>query len=937
MAERGRQILVRLSAGVAAIALAGLVASHAPAAAVTDSSARLYQEAVDLLDKGDGNAAFVKLRNAVKADPENAAARFELARLHLLRGDVPSAEKEARAALARDFDRAKIEPLLGEILLIAGNAGDALELLTGEAGDADDRATVRAMRARAFLMLRDVDAAATEISAGDALGGQSVLLEIVASHVEQMRGDLDAAEARADRALALAPDFEEAILQQAELRRLAGDNAAAVAGFTRLLEKSPTHHRARGARALAFAAMGEDAKARQDAETVLERDPLDPIASYVKALALTRADDLAGAKAALLASPASLDYAPGLFLKASLDFALGDLADSRVALGRFRAVAPESRAGIILAAAIALKDNDPLTAERLLAPVVAAAPNDPRGVALLASAYEALGRPAAASALVSRLADAEPTDEARSLDDARLALAAGRSAEGIEGLELIAKGSRPADASALLALAHAARGDYVKARAAADRLVEAAGRTAITENLYAAVALMEGDRADARRRLEAALALDAGFTAAAINLARLDRIDGNTAAAYDRYASVLKAAPTELRALLGIASLARSAAEMDAALSRFETAVTEAPKDDAIAAGYVSTLIDWRMSARALTVARAAAARMPEKPAVLTALARAESAEGLVSSAVTTRRRIVALRPADIQSRLDLAATLIADKAYGEAATVMDEALRLAPHAPELVRLRLDVEVKAKGLDAAMPLVDRLYKDMPNQRLAKLERSRLLAESGRPKDAIRDLAALYDETKSAAALLPFYAALRAAGDVKTAEAALKAHMAAYPGAHEVERFWFTHLISVRRFEEATAVGEALAEADPRNAVVLNNLAWLYGEAGRREDARRLAEEAHLLSPEEPSFADTLGWLLLQDGELQRARTLLGRAAASAPDNPDIAFHYAAALERTGAEIEAIAMLDTLLSAGADFDARKAAEALRAELAQRTNR
>lgn len=81
---------------------------------------------------------------------------------------------------------------------------------------------------------------------------------------------------------------------------------------------------------------------------------------------------------------------------------------------------------------------------------------------------------------------------------------------------------------------------------------------------------------------------------------------------------------------------------------------------------------------------------------------------------------------------------------------------------------------------------------------------------------------------------------------------------------------------------ATQAYEQLIDANPEDAVALNNLAWLL-----REDdlprARALAERAAELQPESAPILDTYGWLLHLAGEHDEAVTYLERAAALAPE------------------------------------------------------
>lgn len=112
------------------------------------------------------------------------------------------------------------------------------------------------------------------------------------------------------------------------------------------------------------------------------------------------------------------------------------------------------------------------------------------------------------------------------------------------------------------------------------------------------------------------------------------------------------------------------------------------------------------------------------------------------------------------------------------------------------------------------------------------------------------------------------------------------------------------------------------DSDP---LVLNNNAVAYDRLGRRGDALRLAQRAHVLTPSDPQVQDTLGWMILRSGgNKARALSLIRSASAAAPGNLQIRWHLANALAENGQRAEAKRMIAALREfAGpgqrADFD------------------
>jgi tetratricopeptide (TPR) repeat protein len=95
-----------------------------------------------------------------------------------------------------------------------------------------------------------------------------------------------------------------------------------------------------------------------------------------------------------------------------------------------------------------------------------------------------------------------------------------------------------------------------------------------------------------------------------------------------------------------------------------------------------------------------------------------------------------------------------------------------------------------------------------------------------------------------------------------------------------------------KWPEAIRIYEGLrSRVGDRDAALLNNLAWAYGEQRQYDRAIPLAEKAWNLDKNNPATTDTLGWLLFKSGK-DRARglTLIERAARGAPTDAQIRAH-----------------------------------------------
>lgn len=93
--------------------------------------------------------------------------------------------------------------------------------------------------------------------------------------------------------------------------------------------------------------------------------------------------------------------------------------------------------------------------------------------------------------------------------------------------------------------------------------------------------------------------------------------------------------------------------------------------------------------------------------------------------------------------------------------------------------------------------------------------------------------------------------------------------------------------------------EAGLAADPRSVGAANNLAYLLSEQGDQENAYRFAAQAQELAPGDPHVGDTFGWILYKRGEYDRAVKLLKDAAAKLPDSPSVQYHLGMTAQKLG--------------------------------------
>lgn len=134
------------------------------------------------------------------------------------------------------------------------------------------------------------------------------------------------------------------------------------------------------------------------------------------------------------------------------------------------------------------------------------------------------------------------------------------------------------------------------------------------------------------------------------------------------------------------------------------------------------------------------------------------------------------------------------------------------------------------------------------------------------------------------------------------------------------------------YDGAIARYRLVAKQQPKNAIALNNLAYLLAvRKNAPQEAKPLVDEALRLLPREPTVIDTAGWVQYLLGDFDGASKLLARAVAGAPNNADVHLHAAFAYAASGAKAAALTELEAALKLDPKLGDRADVKELRKKL------
>ncbi|MBK1630204.1 hypothetical protein CKO31_05485 [Thiohalocapsa halophila] len=882
-------------------------------------------------DRGNLSAAVIELKNALRADPNDAEARYRLGAIQLQLGDGAAAHKELLRA--RELGREGLAPFLARSLLLQDEHQRVLDEFPPDSTlPPSEQALLYAVRGDAHMALDDADAAAASYAIAldivseqpDALLGQARLA--------MRNGEADIARTKLRAALAVRPGFAAAWLQLARIEAAANDAAAAAPAFGKAIEYAQPDFGPRIQRAMFFIEQGDYDAAQEDIEMLRMRHEGHPAIAHLQgrvAFHTGRFDRAHEHFERAGGVPAFQRELP--FYRGASALATGQYEQARDLLGRFLDANPDSSSAARLLARARLATGDAAGAEELLTRLLLEDPENADALRLMARIRERQSDADGAAAYRRRLAVLEPDDPMLAAD-LGLSLVKGDDDAVVEGLEILQTALRQepdnlmADIGIVSALLRKGQGEA--ALSAAESMAEKYPDNGAPWALAGIARGTLGDLDGAQRAFEQALVLAPGEPSTAANLAAIALKQGRVDDARGYYEQALGQRPQHEQTLLKLAQLEARLGNDQAAETLLEQAIKAHPQRLAPQFALVGFYRDRGRVEEALLRLKRIQDAFSADPLYWSVLAVLQLSSGAPQAAVASLNRRIELEPAEAAAHLQLANAYAAagdDAGFGVA---LFKALELRPDHPAASRLVEYFLGRAKDAES---------------RVARMERIRALAPD-RVELILADAAEALRQNRPASAEAYLHKAAKrvphdprlplelARVQLKTgrpadALATLEAAARDIPGNARMLMVLAELQLASGRAADGKANLMKAAELAPKNAQVRNNLAWLL----RQDDpdqALTLARQAVELSERrEPSYLDTLGMILLQSGDAQAAQAALLGAVSIAPANATFQYHYALALEGAGSRDRARRVLLQLLSQAHDFPERTQAEAL----------
>jgi putative PEP-CTERM system TPR-repeat lipoprotein len=886
------------------------------------------QRAQDSESQGDLKTSIIELKNAVQKNPDSAQARLLLGQIYLKTGQGAEAEKELKRAKSLGVGDDSIKPLLAEAILRQGEFQRLFNeiILTGSESAANKSKILR-MFGDAKLGLRQLEEGCVFYADSVNIDASNVAAYRGLANCAYARGKADEARNHIQAALKIAPNDADTWILQGDLELAEKQTEAAGIAYSTALKHDPRNVTGLFKHASFMLSKGQTAAAQQDLDKIRKVAPAHPTGDYLQALLYFAADKTDAALDSTLKSlKAGPSNVPAYLLLGTLQYNKKSYGQAAKTLSAYLQMVPGNMDARKMLAAAYLKMGEPAQTLTLLKPLLSVKATDPQLFALAAEAYMSLKDPGSATGLFEKASDLVPTSATLQTQLAVSRMATGDTAQAIADLERAARSDAGEHQSGFVLALHYLRTNQPdKALQALAALEKEIPNDPTLHNMKGAAYGSKKDVVNARKSFEQALAIAPNYFSAAHNLAQLDLSQNRPADARKRYEAILDKDSKNVRAMVALGELAAKERKAEDYLSWLDKAAKADPKAIQPRQLLAQHYAEQKQGDKALSLARETIAANPDSPAALSLLGKTQLSVGQNENALASFTKLVQQSPesADAHYHLGLAQRNLGRTDAARAS--LKQALERQPDYLPAQQALIALESAAGRTEEALRIARAIQSQYPQSPLG-------LSLEGDIHLTARNYATAAQFFEQASSLGPsntlavkWHQALALSGNSKAADAVIAQWLAKHPDDLFVRTYLARHYLLSGRDQEAIAAHEWLLKKAPRDARLMNNLAWLYQKAG---DARALptAEAAYKLEPGNPAVQDTLGWMLVQRGDARRGHDLLAKAAAKS-ENASVRYHYAAALAKTGDKAKARQELQRILASDRPFPERAQAEAL----------
>ncbi|WP_263573919.1 XrtA/PEP-CTERM system TPR-repeat protein PrsT [Roseateles oligotrophus] len=928
----------------ASFCLLGLVFMVGCGDQAENSSGALLSSAKSYIEKKDSKAAVIQLKRVLQKNPELAEARFLLGQTLLDSGNAAGAEVEFRKAIEFKYPTELALPPLARAWLAKGESQRVIESYAAtELAEPVANADLKTSLALALFNKGDKARGDAALAAALKSAPQHAPARLLQARQLAADGQVEAALASVAALLLSAPNDVKAWLQYGEMlgSAQAGANptkvAKAIDAFQQALRLQPDSAAAHGGIVSSWMAQQNYVAAQAAFDSMKKALPEHKQTLYFETLLSLQRGDLRGATqladkllSAGPSNPAWMQLAGTVALQA------GDLSKAESLLANALQITPGNSVLRRLLARSYLRSSQPALALTTLQPLLLKKNDaDAELLTLAAMGHQQSGETKQAKTLFAAAAKLKPEDPRLrgALAYSRLGAGEAEAGSAIKDLQTIAAAdSKGGESDQALISALLSRREFEAALRATDALEKKQPDKPLAAMLRGRVALARGDSAAARASFERALVIAPSDFPAYAALAALDLQEQQPERARKRIETLLSHDPQNSRGLVALAVLrSRGAAGKEEINQLLASAINADPAKAQTRLLLINQHLRNQDIKLALAVAQDGVAALPNDAGMIDALGRVQMAAGDFNQAAAAFKQLAALQPKSPLPLMSLAQVSVAMKDLPAAIQHLNRALALRPGFLPVMQGLIDLQFASGHADQALKIAREIQKLRPQEAAGFVSEAALQSRMKKWDAAAAAYRTALSKTKAGNALaIKLHEALMAGGKTSEAGKFSAEWLKEYPN----DGVFLLYLGEMAMTRQDYAAAEtrllAVAQLDPDNAAVLNNLAWVLMQMNK-PGALAHADKANSLSPQQAAFMDTWAQALAEDKQFAKAVEVQAQAIKVQPDNPLLKLSLARIYLKAGNKSMAKAQLDQLTALGDRFAGKTQVDELRKSL------
>jgi putative PEP-CTERM system TPR-repeat lipoprotein len=473
-----------------------------------------------------------------------------------------------------------------------------------------------------------------------------------------------------------------------------------------------------------------------------------------------------------------------------------------------------------------------------------------------------------------------------------------------------------------LALAYLAAEQYDKLASITQQWKKEASTKALAHTFEAYALMQQNKVGEAKAAADEALTADSKSMLALMLKARiaLAENDNETAKKYTNQALVLQ--PDFAQALEISYSLNKGGAGEAAVVTAVNEQLTANPESSDLRSLLGRIYIDKKQFNEALQLVAADKSKTESKPAVLwqiqlTALQQTNELKKLLAVAEEWQKA----QPGEPQASVALVQALTTNKQFGPALAQLTELRKKFPNDARLNGMEILLQAENGNFDKALSSINALPADIQNNPSTLFLKARLQAAERDFGGAITTLKQSYQIAKLEPTTLALADLLSRNESPQAAVKFLDNHFSTEARTPNLQATYANLLLSIEPAKAEQNFLE-LIKADEENLLALNNLAYLYAQQNKVDEARTFAEKALKISPNHPDVLDTMGMVLLKQGEAVKAQEQFKQSLQQRPGHPEVLLNLAEAQLKSGDKAAASKTLEQMVNTTPAYQQRK---------------